>query len=70
MVLDESVSLRKSMRLKVDEGGINELVQERKEELTTEELKELQAMQQTEVLHEFSSEEEDEPKILTSTKEI
>ena len=35
-VLDEIVSLRKSMGLEVDEGDVNELVEEHKEELSTE----------------------------------
>ena len=70
VVLDEIVSLGKSMGLEVDEGDIIELVQEHAEELTTEELKELQAMQQTEVLQEISSEEEEMLEKVTSTKEI
>ncbi|XP_051788426.1 partitioning defective 6 homolog beta-like [Erpetoichthys calabaricus] len=42
----------------MDEGDINELIEEHSEELTTEELKELQTQQHTEVLQEISDVEE------------
>ena len=70
-VVDEIVFLGKSMGLEVDEGDVNELVEEHAEELTTEELKELQTMQHTEVLQEISSgEEEVEPEEVISSGEI
>ncbi len=44
--LDEIVATGKSMGLEVDEGDINDLVEEHSQELTTEELQELQALQE------------------------
>ncbi|XP_028678623.1 tigger transposable element-derived protein 1-like [Erpetoichthys calabaricus] len=41
-VVEEIVSLSKTMGMDMDEGDINELIEEHSEELTTEELKELQ----------------------------
>ncbi|XP_066108720.1 tigger transposable element-derived protein 1-like [Saccopteryx bilineata] len=49
-MLEENVSLGKSTGLEVDEGDVNELIKEHEEELSTEELKELQMMQHTELL--------------------
>ena len=69
-VLDEIVSLGKSMGLEVDEGDINKLVEEHEEELSTDELKELQMMQHTEVLQEISSKEEVEPEEVIPSSEI
>ena len=57
--LDEIVSLGKSMGLEVDEGDINELVEEHEEPLSTEDLKALEEMQQTEISQEMSSSEEE-----------
>ncbi|XP_066231912.1 zinc finger MYM-type protein 1 isoform X2 [Saccopteryx leptura] len=68
--LEEIVSLGKSMGLEVDEGNVNKLVKEHEEELSTEELKELQMMQHTELLPEISSEEEVESEEVISTSEI
>ncbi|XP_064120411.1 uncharacterized protein LOC135225079 [Macrobrachium nipponense] len=66
--LEEIVSLGKSMGLEVDEGDVNKLVEEHEEELSTEELKELQMMQHTKVLEEINtSEEEEEPEEVIST---
>ncbi len=42
-VVEEIVTLGKSMGLEVDEGDVNELVEEHSEELTTEELKDAAA---------------------------
>jgi len=64
------VSLGKSMGLEVHEGDVNELIEEHEEELSTDELKELQTMQHTEVLQEISSKEEAEPEEVISTSEI
>ena len=69
-VLDEIVSLGKSMGLEVDEGDVNELVEEHQEELTTEDLVELQSMQQAEALQQISSEEEAEEEEVVSSREI
>lgn len=69
-VLEEIVSLGKSMGLEVDEGDIHKLVEEHGEELSTDELKELHMMQHTEVLQEISCEEEVEPDEVVSTREI
>ena len=70
-VVDEIVSPGKPMGLEVDEGDVNELMEVHAEELTTEELKELQTMQHTEVLQEISSgEEEVEPEEVISSGEI
>ena len=70
-VVDEIVSLGKSMGLEVDEGDVNKLVEEQAEELTTEELKEQQTMQHTEVLQEISSgKEEVEPEEVISSGKI
>ena len=69
-VVEEIVSLGKSMGLEVDEGDVNELVEEHSEELTTEELKELQTQQHTKVLHEIGTAEEPEAEEVISTSEI
>uniref|UniRef100_A0A8C8VHY4 HTH CENPB-type domain-containing protein n=1 Tax=Pelusios castaneus TaxID=367368 RepID=A0A8C8VHY4_9SAUR len=65
-VVEEIVSLGKSVGLDMDEGDINELIEEHSEELTTEELKELQTQQHTEVLQEIGDAEEAEEVISTS----
>ena len=69
-VLEEIVSLGKSMGLEVDEADVDDLIDEHEEELTTDELKELQTMQHTEVLHEISSEEEVVPEEIIPSREI
>ncbi|XP_064093866.1 tigger transposable element-derived protein 1-like [Macrobrachium nipponense] len=69
-VEEEIVSIGKTIGLEVDERDIEELVEEHSEELTTDELKELQEQRHTEALTEATSEgEETEPKII-STKEL
>ncbi|XP_068200762.1 nuclear speckle splicing regulatory protein 1-like [Palaemon carinicauda] len=68
--MDEIVSLGKSKGLEVDEEDVNNLVKEHKEELTTQELIELQEMQHSEVLQELSIEEEVEDEGRLSTAEI
>ena len=66
-VEEEIVSIGRSMGLEVDEADVVELVEEHAEELTTEELKELQKIAHMEVMQELSSEEEvEEEKVLTS----
>ena len=67
-IVEEIVSMGKSMGLEVDEGDVNELVVEHEEELTTEELRELQAEQQ--VMQDDSSGDEEEPQEPISTAEI
>ncbi|XP_070592821.1 tigger transposable element-derived protein 1-like [Erythrolamprus reginae] len=57
--LEEIVSLGKCMGLQVDEGDINELVEEHEEPLSTEDLKALHEMQQMEMTQEMSSSEEE-----------
>ncbi len=66
--LDEIVALRKSMGLEVDEGDINDLIEEHSQELTTEELQELQALQEVEVCQGFSGEDEDEAPVVTTAE--
>lgn len=58
-VVDEIVSLGKTMGLEVDEDDIQELVEEHGQELTTDELMDLHREQHQEVVEEISSEEED-----------
>lgn len=57
--VDKNISLGKDMGLEVNDEDINELIQEHKEELSTAELKELEAMQHTAVQEEFGEEEEE-----------
>ncbi|XP_070592937.1 tigger transposable element-derived protein 1-like [Erythrolamprus reginae] len=70
--LEEIVSLGKCMGLEVDEGDINELVEEHEEPLSTEDLKALHEMQQMEMTQEMSSSEEEvqEPQKAIPTSEI
>ncbi|GIY25674.1 tigger transposable element-derived protein 1 [Caerostris darwini] len=49
-VEEEIVSLGKSMGLEVEERDVNELIEEYTQELTTEEIQELQSQQHTEVM--------------------
>nr|XP_020452715.1 tigger transposable element-derived protein 1 [Monopterus albus] len=58
-VVDEIMSLGKTMGLEVNEDDIQELVEEHGQELTTNELIDLHREQQQEVMEEISSEEED-----------
>lgn len=68
--LNKIVALGKSMGLEVDEGGINNLVEEHSQGLTTEELQELQALQEVEVRQGFSGEDEveDEAPVVTTAE--
>ncbi|XP_070607669.1 tigger transposable element-derived protein 1-like [Erythrolamprus reginae] len=70
--LEEIVSLGKCMGLEVDEGDINELVEEHEEPLSTEDLKALHDMQQMDLTQEMSSSEEEmqEPPKAIPTSEI
>ncbi|XP_051784390.1 tigger transposable element-derived protein 1-like [Erpetoichthys calabaricus] len=68
-VVEEIVSLGKTMGMDMDEGDISELIEEYSEELTMEELKELQTQQHTEVLQEISDAEEAEEVISTRDKQ-
>lgn len=65
--VNEIVSLGKDMGLEVNDEDIEELIQEHQEELTTSELKELEAMQHS-VVEEGFSEKEDEAVIISSAK--
>ncbi|UYV76007.1 hypothetical protein LAZ67_13002113 [Cordylochernes scorpioides] len=67
-VEEEIVSLGKSMGLEVEERDVNELIEEHTEELTTEEIQELQSQQHTEVMQVIGFEESEEEVI--STREI
>ncbi|GBM30944.1 Tigger transposable element-derived protein 1 [Araneus ventricosus] len=69
-VEEEIVSLGKSMGLVIDERGVNELAKEHSQELTTEELQELQSQQHSGVLQEIGFEEEPEVEDTISTSEI
>ncbi|XP_064116192.1 tigger transposable element-derived protein 1-like [Macrobrachium nipponense] len=71
--LDEIIALGKSMGLVFDEDDINNLLEEHQEELTTDDLKELEAMQHNVVQEEFSSsgdEEEEEPMTTAEIKDV
>ncbi|KAM4688985.1 tigger transposable element-derived protein 1-like [Discoglossus pictus] len=59
-VVEEIVSLGKSMGLEVSADDINELVEEQREELSTEELQELQREQQERVPDDLCSSSEEE----------
>ncbi|XP_039608453.1 tigger transposable element-derived protein 1-like isoform X1 [Polypterus senegalus] len=65
-VVDEIVSMGKSMGLEVDIEDIEELVLDHKKELTTEELAELQQQQQQLLTEEQSSGEEEERAVIKS----
>ena len=67
---EEIVSLGKSMGLMMDERDLNELVEEHSQELTSEELQELQSQQHSGVLQEIGFEEEPELEEVISTSEI
>ncbi len=54
------------MGLEVDEGDINNLIAEHSQELMTEELQELQALQEVEVRQWLSDEDEDEALVVTT----
>ncbi|GBN15869.1 Tigger transposable element-derived protein 1 [Araneus ventricosus] len=69
-VVEEIVSLEKFMGLVIDERDVNELVAEYSQELTTEELQELQSQQHSGVLREIDFEEEPEVEDTISTSEI
>ncbi|XP_068245325.1 tigger transposable element-derived protein 1-like [Palaemon carinicauda] len=63
------VTLRKSMGLEVDETDIDELIQEHQDELTTDDLKELEVMLVNVIQEEYSGGEEDEPLTTAEIKE-
>ncbi|KAM6468469.1 uncharacterized protein PHA67_007400 [Liasis olivaceus] len=65
-VVEEIVSVCKSMGLDVDGTDIEELVEDHKEELTTEELAELQSEQQKALVEEHSTEEEEDREEVSS----
>ncbi|KAM6467503.1 uncharacterized protein PHA67_012932 [Liasis olivaceus] len=62
----EIVSMCKSMGLDVDRADIEELVEDHKEELTAEELAELQSEQQKALVEEHSTEEEEDREEVSS----
>lgn len=61
-IVDEIVSLGKTMGLEVNDADIQELVEEHSQELTINELMDLHREQQEEVMEEISSGEEEEEK--------
>ena len=69
-VVEEIVSIGRSMGLEVDEEDVTDLVNEHAEELTTEELKELQTISHSEVMKEISTEEDVEPEEKLTSSEI
>ncbi|KFM77792.1 Tigger transposable element-derived protein 1, partial [Stegodyphus mimosarum] len=69
-VVEEIVSLRKSMGLKVDERDVNKLVEEQVQKLTTEELHDLHSQQHTVVQRKISFEEEIEMEEVILTRDI
>ncbi|KAF2348062.1 hypothetical protein FHG87_021181 [Trinorchestia longiramus] len=69
VAVDDIVSLGKSMGLDVDSDDVEDLVEDQRNEMTTEELQELRREQQEEVVEERFSEEE-ESKGSISTAEI
>ncbi|XP_076036386.1 uncharacterized protein LOC143022170 [Oratosquilla oratoria] len=70
VVVDDIVSLGKSMGLDVDSDDVEELVEDHRNELNTEELQELHREQQEEVVEELSSSEKESSKGSISTAEI
>ena len=69
-VVEEIVSIGRSMGLEVDEADVADLVEEHAEELTTEELKELHKISHEEVMLELSSEEDVEQEEELTSREI
>ncbi|XP_015435170.1 PREDICTED: tigger transposable element-derived protein 1-like [Dufourea novaeangliae] len=69
-VVEEIVSLGKSMGLEVDERDVNGLVEEQSQELTTEELHDLHSQRHTVVQRKISFEEEPEMEEVISTRDI
>ncbi|GBM38515.1 Tigger transposable element-derived protein 1 [Araneus ventricosus] len=69
-VEEEIVSLGKSMGLVMDERDVNEINEEHSQELTTEELQELQSQQHSGVLQEIGFEEKPEVEDTISASEI
>uniref|UniRef100_A0A5F8G8Y5 HTH CENPB-type domain-containing protein n=1 Tax=Monodelphis domestica TaxID=13616 RepID=A0A5F8G8Y5_MONDO len=68
-VVEEIVSLGKSMGLEVNEEDIDDLIGKHIEELTTEELKELQQQQQhMEVFQEINEEEPEVDQVISTSK--
>ncbi|GFS56908.1 tigger transposable element-derived protein 1 [Nephila pilipes] len=67
---EEIVSIGSSMDLEVDEANVADLIEEYAEELTTEELNELQKISHSRVMMELSSEEEVEPEEKLTSREI
>ncbi|GFT27189.1 tigger transposable element-derived protein 1 [Nephila pilipes] len=65
-----NVSIGRSMGLEVDEADVADLIEEYAEELTTEELRELQKISHSGVMRELSSEEEVEPEEKLTSHEI
>ena len=66
--LDEIVSIGKSMGLEVKEDDITQLVKEHHEELTTDELKELEAMQNAEIHKQLTEDKVEEVEDVSSAE--
>jgi len=58
-VIDDIVSLGKNMGLEVNSEDVEELLEDHKDELSTEELEQLQKQLQKVIVEEMSSEEEE-----------
>ncbi|XP_035204883.1 tigger transposable element-derived protein 1-like [Stegodyphus dumicola] len=69
-VVEELVSLGKSMSLEVDERDVNELIEEESQELSTKELHDLHLQQHTVVQRKISFEEEPEMEEVIPTRDI
>ncbi|GFS97340.1 tigger transposable element-derived protein 1 [Nephila pilipes] len=67
---EEIVSIGRSMGLEVDEADVADLIEDNSEELTKEELKELQKISHSGVMMELSSEEEVEPEEKLTSRAI
>ncbi|XP_008104049.2 tigger transposable element-derived protein 1 [Anolis carolinensis] len=68
LVVGEIVSIGKSMGLEVDEGDVHDLIEQHNEELTTEELQELQEQQHAEVLQEINAEEPEAEEVIHTSE--
>jgi len=69
-VVNEIISLGNAMGLEVNEEDINELVEEYNEELSTEDLKELEAMQQTAMQEELTEDDVEGEAVIVPSEQI
>ena len=68
-LIDEIVSMGQNLGLEMDSGDVEELLDEHRDELTTEELQQLQEEQKRTLTEEMSS-DEDEGRKIASTADI